>query len=329
MLDELSSCFRGRSILVTGAGGSIGSVLCHRIVSEHAARLVMLSLTESALYHIDRALRHRHGKHCETDLLPVLGSAGDQSLLEDLLPGIDIVIHAAAHKHVPLCEMNPAAAIENNVGSTVALAEACARSGVGQLVLVSSDKAVNPASVMGATKRLSELVIRDLVDHDRTRAFTVRFGNVMDSAGSVLPLWREQIAAGGPVTITDPRCERYLMTIDDAVGLIASTISLAPSSGTFVFDMGPPQRLIDIARSMIAQSGRDIAIETIGLRPGEKLTEDLSFGGTLVPTGIPRVCRVEEMVSRPLDAVEVKRLLLDARLRNIADALERLWRIIG
>jgi FlaA1/EpsC-like NDP-sugar epimerase len=221
----------------------------------------------------------------------VLGSVGDDCLMEAALDGVDTVVHAAAHKHVPICEQNPTEAIWNNVFGTKTLAELARQAGVRSLCLISSDKAVMPVSIMGATKRLAELIVAGL--GTPTQPFlTVRFGNVLDSAGSVLPLWREQILAGGPLTLTDARCERYFMSIPQAVGLISDVIQQG-EIGTFVLDMGPARRLVDMAHDLMVELGQSVPIKFIGLRPGEKITEELYHGGQLVPTAVPGVFRVD------------------------------------
>jgi FlaA1/EpsC-like NDP-sugar epimerase len=284
--------FAGKSVMVTGAGGSIGSQLCEQFIRGGVRKLTMVSLTENGLYNLEKKLRPRRG---ETDLAPVLGSVADSCLMMQALDGVDIVVHAAAHKHVPMCEQNPVEAIRNNVFGTETLAWASLYAGVQQFCLISSDKAVQPASIMGATKRVAELVVRRAGLETTGAFFVVRFGNVMDSAGSVLPLWREQIRAGGPITITDKRCERYFMSIDEAVRLVTSVIASEPKRGTFVLDMGKPRLLIDMAYELMMQEWGDVfPVEYIGLRPGEKLTEELHYGGHLVETRVKGVRRVEE-----------------------------------
>jgi FlaA1/EpsC-like NDP-sugar epimerase len=287
--------FAGRSVLVTGAGGSIGSELCRLVVSQDAKRLVLVSLTEAGLYTITKRLEHEYRKYRDTEIVPLLGDCGDPLLMQEALAGVDVVVHAAAHKHVPICERNATEAISNNVFGTRTMIEEAERAGVEQFCLISSDKAVNPACVMGATKRVAELLIAAKLSQ-RTQYFTVRFGNVLDSAGSVLPLWREQIAAGGPLTLTDSRCTRYFMSIAQAVGLVAETIRLRPAAGTFVLDMGEPVSMLSLAERTIEQyaRGKSIEIKTTGLRPGEKLTEELYYGGELRGTGVERLFRVEE-----------------------------------
>jgi FlaA1/EpsC-like NDP-sugar epimerase len=316
--------FKGKHVLVTGAGGSIGSRLCERVMSDNARKLTLLSLTESGLYNVERSLRRQYTKYRDTELVPVLGSVCDEGLLAEILTGVDVVIHTAAHKHVPICELNPLAAIENNVGGTWNLMCAAAYRGVGSMCLVSTDKAVKPVSVMGRTKRVCELLMRDCAPPGSTKFFTVRFGNVLDSAGSVLPLWREQIAAGGPITITDYRCERYFMSIDDAVSLIAAAFWLNPWGGTFVLDMGKPRRLIDMAKELCRHAADQVEILCIGLRPGEKITEELHYGAPLSPTAAKGVFAVVEKVLAPLQRPAVAELLGVARRRDRQQALKLL-----
>jgi FlaA1/EpsC-like NDP-sugar epimerase len=317
-----TSHLAGRSVVVTGAGGSIGSELCCQLVDQGAARLTLVSLTESGLYRIERKLRAYIGSRA-TLLSPVLGNVGDRGLMDEVLVGADIVIHAAAHKHVPICEANPLVAIENNVGGTYTLAQAAAAARVSQFVLVSTDKAVHAASVMGATKRVAELVVRDRVAKlaPSTSFIVVRFGNVLGSDGSVVPLWKAQIEAGGPLTITDPDCERYFMTIPEACELVLGAIELKRPGGTFVFDMGKPRRLYDMAFEMILAAPRPrVEIKVIGLRPGEKLTEDLHFGGEVLPTSHAKILEVRE--SHPeLDIGGLMVLLGATRNRNCERAL--------
>lgn len=272
--------------MVTGAGGSIGSYLCEQIVSAGAESLALVSLTESGLYNVERKLR---ALESETEIVGILGSVCDSELMYETCRGADVVIHAAAHKHVPICEANPIAAIENNVRGTLAAATAAEIAQVKQFLLVSTDKAVRPASVMGATKRVAEMIIANKAAKSKNTIFTtVRFGNVLDSAGSVLPLWREQIVNGGPITLTDKRCERFFMSIPEACELIFGVLEMK-RPGTFVFDMGEPQNLLDMARNLIKKSRLKCEILWIGLRPGEKLTEELHFGGELQPTDNPKI----------------------------------------
>jgi len=323
------TAFAGKSVLVTGGGGSIGSQVCERVIAEGGRRLTMLSLTESGLYSTEKHLRKMAGR---TEIVPVLGSVLDSCVVERAVTEVDIVVHAAAHKHVPMCEQNPVEAIKNNVFGTETLAWAALSAGVRQFCLISSDKAVQPASVMGATKRLAELIVaragrQHTQENGRSRFFSVRFGNVLDSAGSVLPLWREQIRSGGPITLTDERCERYFMSIPDAVGLIAEVIALRPEGGTFVLDMGKPRRLVDMARELMAEMGQTVEIKLMGLRQGEKMTEELHHGGELYPTKVPRVSRVSDpALSVDVDLLQALDLACDECDRE--GALKLLWEAV-
>lgn len=322
---------KGKVVCVTGAGGSIGSQLCERIVQAQPAELVLISLTENGLFEILKKLKRIEHK---VPLRPILGSVTDATLLAETLPGVDVVIHAAAHKHVPLCEAQPLAAIANNIGGTYQLAQEAWDCGVETFVLVSSDKAVFPMSVMGATKRVAEMIVRDLFNTSslRERQFvTVRFGNVLDSAGSVLPLWREQIKAGGPLTLTDPECERYFMSIPDAVELILAAPTLVHSSAgqPFIFDMGRPRKMGEMAAELMKTMKRKVTIKTTGLRPGEKLVESLHHGGELFPTAHPLILRVAEDGTKTLDARTLLGLLGATRDRKLDKALKVLWSIVA
>jgi FlaA1/EpsC-like NDP-sugar epimerase len=316
--------FAGKSVMVTGAGGSIGSELCAYVAAHGARRLTMVSLTEASLYTIDRRMREQFDG---LDLVAVLGSVGDARLMEQALHGVDTVIHAAAHKHVPLCEQNPTEAILNNVGGTQTLADLALYAGVKSFCLISSDKAVRPASIMGATKRVAELIVADLC-RPLQRFFSVRFGNVLDSAGSVLPLWREQILAGGPIKLTDTRCERFFMSIPDAVNLVSGVIG-QHEPGTYVLDMGKPRKLIDMAHDLMREMGREVPINLIGLRPGEKLTEELHHGGELEPTSVRGVFRVTGDIPPPPSRREMSEMLEASRRCDRERATGLLWSMVA
>ena len=270
----------GRRVLVTGGGGSIGAELCRQVARLGVQSLSIVELSEYNLYRVDQELRSEF-----PDLLfhPVLGDCGDPSTCDKVLADMkpDIVFHAAAFKHVPLLEGQLREAVRNNVLATQTLALACIRHGVECFALISSDKAVNPVNVMGATKRLAEMVCLSLATGVSTRFITVRFGNVLDSAGSVVPLFREQILAGGPLTVTHPEVTRYFMTIPEACQLILQAVALGRGGELFALDMGEPVRIRDLAEQMIKlagkQPGRDIDIVFTGLRPGEKLFEELFY----------------------------------------------------
>ncbi len=313
-----------KKFVVTGAGGSIGSQLCERIVKSKAERLVLISLTEGGLYDVERKLR---AIKSDTEIIGMLGSVRDLGMMCEACDGANVVIHAAAHKHVPICESNPIAAIENNVHGTITAAMAAERTGVDQFLFVSTDKAVYPASIMGATKRVAEMVIADKAARSKKTTFTtVRFGNVLDSAGSVMPLWREQIAAGGPITLTDKRCERYFMSIPEACELILGVLQMQ-KPGTFVFDMGKPKRMIDIAKSLIKESGSECEINLTGLRPGEKLTEELHYDGDIEKTSHAKISEIRGN-GKSTQMVKMDDLLCAATCRNTKTAVGLLWEMV-
>jgi len=275
---SIAEYIEGRTVLVTGAGGSIGSELCRQIMKFQPQKLLVLGKGENSIFNITQELK---SKPEPVKLVPIIADIRDQvrmvNIFEKHRP--QVVFHAAAHKHVPLMEENTSEAITNNILGTRTVAELSDRYNVATFVLVSSDKAVNPTSVMGATKRVAELVIQDLARRSKTKYVAVRFGNVLDSRGSVLPIWRSQIAAGGPVTITDPEMTRYFMLIPEAVQLITQAGALGSGGEIFVLDMGKPVKILDLAHDLIKLSGlrpnEDIKIEVVGLRPGEKLYEEL------------------------------------------------------
>ena len=309
-LDGGCAAYRGRSVLITGAGGSIGSELCRQVLTCRPARLVLMELSEFALYTIDSELRALAGK-LDCEIVPILGTVTDRRHVRYVLEHhrIDVVLHAAAYKHVPMVEANPLAGIANNVLGTNTLAREAYDYGVNRFILVSSDKAVRPIGVMGATKRLAELIVTDLARESTRTVFSiVRFGNVLGSSGSVIPRFREQILRGGPVTLTDPDITRYFMTAQEATRLVLWAGTLASGGEIFVLDMGKPVRIADLARQVIESSGYsvrdasnpngDIDIVVTGLRPGEKLHEELSITGELQPTAHNKLrCSVEQGLS--------------------------------
>ncbi|MCG8079575.1 MAG: nucleoside-diphosphate sugar epimerase/dehydratase [Candidatus Thiodiazotropha taylori] len=274
----IDATLAGKVILVTGAGGSIGSELCRQLAKLKPAKLVLLENSEFNLYSIEMELLNSYP---ELNLECHLGDVTDQPYVESLFNELrpEVVFHAAAYKHVPMLENRIRQAVRNNVLGTRVVAEMANRYATGVFVLVSTDKAVNPANVMGASKRAAEIFCQNLNAHSDTRFITVRFGNVLGSAGSVIPLFRKQIEEGGPVTVTDPRMERYFMTIPEACQLIMQTVVMGEGGEIFVLDMGEPIKISYLAEQMIHLSGRtlgqDIQIEYIGLRPGEKLYEEL------------------------------------------------------
>ncbi len=315
----------GKSVLVTGAGGSIGTELCRQIATQRPSRLVLLDHSEFALYGIDHELRQ--GSH-GIDIVASLGSVLDEVLVRSLLRrhGIQTIYHAAAYKHVPLVESNIQQGLRNNVFGTLAIARAALDAGVQTCILISTDKAVRPTNVMGASKRAAELIFQAaaLRSGARTVFSMVRFGNVLGSSGSVVPLFKRQIAHGGPVTITHPDVVRYFMLIPEAAQLVVQAGAMARGGDLFVLDMGEPVRIADLARTMVHLSGLtertaddpegDIDIEYVGLRPGEKLYEELLIGESVVPSGHPRIMCARERHIEPA--------LLDKMIESLRVACE-------
>jgi FlaA1/EpsC-like NDP-sugar epimerase len=304
----LDACIRGKSVMVTGAGGSIGSELCLQIAQLGPRRLVLLDLSEAALYRIDQALQDRAQRNSlNIEVVALIGSAHHRERVREVLEtyAIDTVYHAAAYKHVPLVEHNMIEGVHNNVFGTFHTAEAAIATGVKSFVLVSTDKAVLPTNVMGATKRFAELVLQGLNQRGSGTTFSiVRFGNVLASSGSVVPLFREQIRNGGPVTVTHPEIYRYFMTIPEAASLVIQAGSMGTGGDVFVLDMGKPVRIRDLAEKMIhlmgltvrdeSQPDGDIEICYTGLRPAEKLYEELLIGSNVSGTEHRSIMRAEE-----------------------------------
>ena len=304
----LDACIRGKSVMVTGAGGSIGSELCRQIAQLGPKRLVLMDLSEAALYTIDQALQElAQRKSLEVEIVALIGSAHHRERAREVLEtyAVDTLYHAAAYKHVPLVEHNMIEGVHNNVFGTLHTAEAAISAGVKSFVLVSTDKAVLPTNVMGATKRFAELVLQGLNQRGSNTTFSiVRFGNVLASSGSVVPLFREQIRNGGPVTVTHPEIYRYFMTIPEAASLVLQAGSMGTGGDVFVLDMGKPVRIRDLAEKMIHLMGLmvrdesrpdgDIEIRYTGLRPAEKLYEELLIGNNVSGTEHRSIMRAEE-----------------------------------
>ena len=333
-LDEagIGDILAGRTVLITGAGGSIGSELCRQVARYRPARLVLFELSEFNLYSIEQELSEAFPT---LELVRLVGDVKDldglQRTCEAWRP--QVVFHAAAYKHVPLMEnLNAWAALRNNTLGTYHAALAAARAGVGRFVLISTDKAVNPTNVMGASKRAAEMAISLLAgQHPGTRFMAVRFGNVLGSSGSVIPKFKEQIARGGPVTVTHPEIIRYFMTIPEAARLVLQAAAIGESGQVLVLDMGEPVRIVDLARDLIRMSGHtpeEIPIVFSGLRPGEKLYEELlADGDATLATNIPRLrlarleqreVSIEQLLQRiaradaPLDDEQVRQALAQA-----------------
>jgi FlaA1/EpsC-like NDP-sugar epimerase len=322
----LGKNIKNKVVMVTGAGGSIGSELCRQILDVGPQTLLLVELSEFALYQIHGELSAKaQGKGVE--LIPLLASVQDARRVSELMGTWkpDTVYHAAAYKHVPLVEHNPAEGLKNNVLGTLTVAKAAADCGVNSFVLISTDKAVRPTNVMGASKRLAEMVLQAMAAGMPVTQFSmVRFGNVLGSSGSVVPKFRQQIKDGGPITLTHPEITRYFMTIPEAAQLVIQAGAMAQGGEVFVLDMGQPVRIIDLAKTMIELTGLtlkdafnpegDIEIEITGLRPGEKLYEELLIGDDPKQTSHPRIMKANE---RFLDLA-----LLEARLAVLSQALE-------
>lgn len=304
----IASCIAGKTVLVTGAGGSIGSELCRQIIRQSPKRLLLLDMSEFALYSIEQELREIKETHnLAIEVLPFLGNVLQADKCELILRtfAVDTIYHAAAYKHVPLVEHNPIQGVRNNVFGTLLLAQAAIAAEVSSFVLISTDKAVRPTNVMGATKRLSELILQAFSKTSfHTRFCMVRFGNVLGSSGSVVPLFRKQIMAGGPITLTHPEITRYFMTIPEAAQLVLQAGAMGEGGDVFVLDMGEPVKILDLATRMVhlsglevrGDSGADDAIEIqhVGLRPGEKLYEELLIGSNVEGTQHPLIMRAQE-----------------------------------
>lgn len=277
-ITSISQYVTGKTILVTGAGGSIGSEICRQISRFSPGQLILLGHGENSIYQIDMELKKLYANQME--IIPVIADIQDRERIFEVMETHrpDVVYHAAAHKHVPLMEYNPREAVKNNVFGTKNVAEAADTFGVGAFVMISSDKAVNPTNVMGSTKRIAEMIIQQLAKNSSTKFVAVRFGNVLGSRGSVIPLFKKQIQAGGPVTVTHPDMTRFFMTIPEASRLVIQASSLARGGEIFVLDMGEPVKIVELATNLIQLSGysiEDIGIEFSGIRPGEKMYEEL------------------------------------------------------
>ena len=310
--EEIRTMLQGRCVMVTGAGGSIGSELCRQIAGYGPRQLLLVERSEVQMFAAEQELvRRGHGGLIQPLVADILDTARMRQIFA--AHGPELVFHAAAHKHVPMMERQPGEAIRNNIFGTGQLARLSLEQGVDRFVLISTDKAINPTSVMGATKRLAEMVLQDLQvrNPSLTRFMAVRFGNVLGSSGSVIPLFKEQIAAGGPVTVTHPEMTRYFMTIPEAVGLVLQSSVLGAGGEIFVLDMGKPVRIVDLAKQMIKLSGfepdRDIRIEFVGIRPGEKLFEEISYSDESVTR--TDHCKIMRLRGTPPNAEGLREIL--------------------
>jgi len=334
--DLLARELAGQVVLVSGAGGSIGSELTRQIVSQGPRQLVLLDHSEFALYSIHQELLVQcNSEMRKVELVPVLASVSNAQRLQSVLSSYQpsVVYHAAAYKHVPMVEDNPGEGVRNNVFGTLNLAHASAQAGVKRFVLISTDKAVRPTNVMGATKRVAELVLQALAaNHTGTCFSMVRFGNVLGSSGSVVPLFRKQLADGGPLTVTHEEVTRYFMTIPEAAQLVLQAGAMGQGGDVFVLDMGEPVKIMDLARRMIQLSGLsvrdatnptgDIEIAVTGLRTGEKLYEELLIGDNPQPTEHPRIMKAHEPFLSWSELESELAVLADAAERNDAAAIK-------
>jgi len=317
---KIKSIIQGKSILVTGGGGSIGSELCRQIVTYNPKRLVIFDIYENNLYDIQMELRN-HGFDEKIEIVPIVGSVRDKNKLDYVFKTYEpyLVFHAAAHKHVPLMEVSPLEAIKNNVFGTYNVANCADKYKVKKFILISTDKAVNPTNIMGATKRLCEMIIQAKNKNSETDYAAVRFGNVLGSNGSVIPLFEKQIAEGGPVTVTHKEITRFFMTIPEAVSLVLQAMSYANGGEIFILDMGEPVKIYDLAVSLIKLMGLepnvDIPIQITGLRPGEKLYEELLMS----EEGLTKTKNKKIFISKIEDIEEYE---INARLDILSDLVQ-------
>lgn len=335
-LGDASNCYRGKVVLISGAGGSIGSELCRQVIDCKPSKLILFELSELGLYNIDMELRgviEQDG--LDIELIPVLGTVTDSRQVRKLLVthAVRIVLHAAAYKHVPLVEANPLTGLVNNVFGTQTLAEQASKAGVERFMLISSDKAVRPTNVMGASKRLAELVVRDMATRLGNKQGTVfsmvRFGNVLGSSGSVVPLFQDQLSRGGPLTVTDKGVERYFMTVQEAVQLVLQACAISRGAEVFVLDMGQPVPILHLARQVIESAGYevrdadnpdgDIEIEITGLRPGEKMSEELTLSDDLLGTTYPKIFMTHEEGLSQIEIASALRSLREAFVASDED----------
>lgn len=334
-LGRATASYTGKTVLISGAGGSIGSELCRQVMECRPAKLILFELSELGLYSIDMELRSMiEFESLNIELVPVLGSVTDSRQVRKLFNthAVDTVLHAAAYKHVPLVEANPLTGLVNNVFGTQTLAEQACKAGVARFMLISSDKAVRPTNVMGASKRLAELVLQDLARRqgpEGTVFSMVRFGNVLGSSGSVVPLFQEQLSRGGPLTVTDIRVERYFMTVQEAVQLVLQACAISRGAEVFVLDMGQPVSILKLARQVIESAGYevrdaenpdgDIEIQFMGLRPGEKMSEELTLSDDLVGTSYPKIFMTREQGLSQIEVAAAMRALREAFVASDED----------
>lgn len=313
-INNIESLIKNQIVLVTGAGGSIGSELCRQIIKYNPKKLLMLDIYENNLYNLELELKSKFSKD---KVQPIIASIRDLKRLDEIFKNYNpyIVFHAAAHKHVPLMEENPIEAVKNNVFGTKNLIDVSNKYNVKKFVLISTDKAVNPTSIMGATKRICEMLVQATDKESSTEFVAVRFGNVLESNGSVIPVFKKQISEGGPVTVTHKDITRFFMTIPEAVGLVLQATTYAKGGEIFVLDMGKPVRIYDLAENLIRLNGlepnKDINIEITGLRPGEKLYEELMINfDSFIETNHKKI-----FIEEPFD-ISIKDISIKLELLN-------------
>jgi FlaA1/EpsC-like NDP-sugar epimerase len=328
---EIQRFLANKRVMVTGAGGSIGSEICRQAMKFCPQRMLLVERAENNLFEIDRELRHRW---IGADIRPYLADICDARRVAQVFESEQphVIFHCAAHKHVPMMEINPCEAIKNNVFGTKIVADASAEHGAAAFVMVSTDKAVNPTSVMGATKRVAELYIQSL-NVNKTRFVAVRFGNVLGSSGSVVPIFQKQIEAGGPVTVTHPDMQRYFMTIPEASQLVMQAGAIGQGGEIFVLDMGEPVRIMDLAKEMISRNGlkvgEDIEIQVTGVRPGEKLYEELFCDDEQIrPTGHSKIHVWQLPKAQSGEVERSMQLLAEVTHRNGPAAVEALMQCV-
>ena len=332
-LDLIEAFAKDKTILVTGAGGSIGSEMCRQLCNFKPKLLLLIEQAENPLFYVERELRKQFP---HVPMKAIICNITDKIRVEKIFEKYkpQVVIHAAAHKHVPLMELNPGEAIKNNVVGTQIIADAADNYGTTNFVMISTDKAVNPTSLMGSSKRIAEIYIQDLSRTSKTHFVTVRFGNVLGSDGSVVPIFKKQIAEGGPVTITHPKMKRYFMTIPEASQLVLQAATMGKGGEIFVLDMGEPVKIVDLARELITLSGlrpgEDIEIEFTGIRPGEKLFEELAIKGEdMQPTRHPKIGIWKNI---PMDSNKLRagigELVNIARTRNHSEIVEKIKELV-
>jgi len=332
-LDLIEAFARNKTILVTGAGGSIGSEMCRQLCNFNPKLLLLIEQAENPLFYVERELRKRFPTVC---IQAVICNITDQKRVEEIFEQFrpQVVIHAAAHKHVPLMELNPGEAIKNNIVGTRVIADASDKCGATNVVMISTDKAVNPTSIMGSSKRIAETYIQDLNRTSKTHFVTVRFGNVLGSDGSVVPIFKKQIAEGGPITVTHPEMKRYFMTVPEASQLVLQAATMGKGGEIFVLDMGEPVKIVDLARELITLSGfrpgEDIEITFTKPRPGEKLFEELSIKGEdMQPTRHPKIAIWKNI---PMDREKLRtgmnELIDIARTKNYSDIVRKIKELV-